>query len=121
MSAFVFSRTRSSQRASGHVVNLRSPALLGPRTLPAVVDSSDRIAIKDIPTPFNMEKSGPPMMRHRKITIERLEKFVSETYFKDVNIRGKVFPVSSADSVSLSVYHAPGRISFQGFYYYNRK
>jgi hypothetical protein len=61
-----------------------------------------------------MEKGSVPMMRHRKISLERLEKFVSDTYFKDVNIRGKVFPVVSKDSVKLQVYHAPGRISYQG-------
>eukprot|EP00026_Physarum_polycephalum_P001500 Phypoly_transcript_01502.p1 GENE.Phypoly_transcript_01502~~Phypoly_transcript_01502.p1 ORF type:complete len:1033 (+),score=184.98 Phypoly_transcript_01502:1-3099(+) len=52
------------------------------------------------------------MMRHRKITLERLEKFVSDTYFKDVNIRGKIFPTVSKESVTLQVFHAPGRISY---------
>eukprot|EP01111_Echinosteliopsis_oligospora_P011163 TRINITY_DN3615_c0_g1_i1.p1 TRINITY_DN3615_c0_g1~~TRINITY_DN3615_c0_g1_i1.p1 ORF type:complete len:1063 (+),score=284.46 TRINITY_DN3615_c0_g1_i1:57-3191(+) len=59
-----------------------------------------------------MENIKQPMLRHRKITEERLEKFVSDTYFKDVNIKGKIFPVS-APLTNLSVYHAPGRITVQ--------
>lgn len=65
-----------------------------------------------------MEQAKQPMMRHRKITLERLEKFVSDTYFKDVNIKGKIFPIVSKESVTFQVYHAPGRISYNGMVLY---
>jgi hypothetical protein len=61
-----------------------------------------------------METSQQVMLKHRKITVERLEKFVSDTYFNDVNIRGKLYPQVSSKSVSLKVYHASGRISYAG-------
>eukprot|EP01112_Ceratiomyxa_fruticulosa_P015164 TRINITY_DN4432_c0_g1_i2.p1 TRINITY_DN4432_c0_g1~~TRINITY_DN4432_c0_g1_i2.p1 ORF type:complete len:1042 (+),score=228.32 TRINITY_DN4432_c0_g1_i2:83-3208(+) len=52
------------------------------------------------------------MLRHTSITLERVEKFVSDTYFTDVNIYGKIYPKILRHPLQLKVFHAPGRISY---------
>lgn len=52
------------------------------------------------------------MQRHRKITVERFEKFVSREYFSDVNFSGKMYPFKSQDAVKISVFNAPDRVPY---------
>eukprot|EP00698_Gefionella_okellyi_P018951 TRINITY_DN5750_c0_g1_i1.p1 TRINITY_DN5750_c0_g1~~TRINITY_DN5750_c0_g1_i1.p1 ORF type:complete len:1038 (+),score=216.96 TRINITY_DN5750_c0_g1_i1:115-3228(+) len=48
----------------------------------------------------------------RRITKERLEKFISKVYFTDVNLYGKLFG-AKVPVTSLTTFAAPGRISYQ--------
>lgn len=48
-------------------------------------------------------------MKHKRTTLERAEKFVSSMYFKDVNLRGRLYPkVQSV--ISITHFAASGRI-----------
>ncbi|KAF2076519.1 hypothetical protein CYY_002197 [Polysphondylium violaceum] len=53
------------------------------------------------------------MQKHQSITIERIEKFLSDTYFVDANIYGRIYPELSKESVSLQVSDVCDRISYQ--------
>eukprot|EP01132_Coremiostelium_polycephalum_P011168 gene11168-13684_t len=53
------------------------------------------------------------MLKHRNITIERIEKFLSDTYFTEVNLYGKVYPLRSKTAVSLIVSERCDRISYK--------
>lgn len=50
------------------------------------------------------------VMKHKRTTFERAEKFVSSMYFKDINLHGRLYPkVQPVDSISH--YAAPDRIT----------
>lgn len=50
------------------------------------------------------EEVTASLHKHRRTTLERLEKYISDTYFTDVNLRGKLYPfkknISSMDVFS---------------------
>ncbi|XP_017672506.1 PREDICTED: alpha-mannosidase 2C1 isoform X2 [Lepidothrix coronata] len=49
--------------------------------------------------------------RHRRTALERVEKFVSDTYFTDCNLRGRLFG-DRCPPTSLSCFQTPRRISY---------
>eukprot|EP01133_Synstelium_polycarpum_P019352 gene19353-23170_t len=53
------------------------------------------------------------MSATRNIVVERIEKFISETYFTDVNIRGKIYPQKDATAVTLQVSPQCDRIEYK--------
>ncbi|XP_027645314.2 alpha-mannosidase 2C1 isoform X2 [Falco biarmicus] len=50
-------------------------------------------------------------MKHRRTALERVEKFLSETYFTDCNLRGRLFG-DRCPPVSLSCFQTPQRIPY---------
>lgn len=50
---------------------------------------------------------GQPLQKHRNITLERLDKFVSTAYFTDVNLLSKLFVKKSQDAVKLKAFQVP--------------
>lgn len=52
------------------------------------------------------------VLKHRRTTLERAEKFISDQYFTDCNLRGRLFPERCPVS-SLAVFHADGRIRYE--------
>jgi len=52
------------------------------------------------------------MQKHQSITIERIEKFLSDTYFVDSNIYGRIYPEINKDAVTLQVSEVCDRISY---------
>ncbi|GAM28490.1 hypothetical protein SAMD00019534_116660, partial [Acytostelium subglobosum LB1] len=53
------------------------------------------------------------MTTPRSIIVERIEKFISDTYFTDVNIKGKIYPQLDADAIKLQVSDQCDRIPYQ--------
>uniref|UniRef100_A0A8C3LKI4 Alpha-mannosidase 2C1 n=1 Tax=Chrysolophus pictus TaxID=9089 RepID=A0A8C3LKI4_CHRPC len=54
---------------------------------------------------------GAAMLKHRRTALERVEKFVSATYFTDCNLRGRLYGDSCAPT-SLSCFQTPRRIPY---------
>ncbi|EGG21717.1 alpha-mannosidase [Cavenderia fasciculata] len=52
------------------------------------------------------------MQGTRNIHVERIEKFLSDTYFTDVNLRGKIYPVIDKNACNLKVSEKCDRITF---------
>ncbi|KAL3883418.1 hypothetical protein ACJMK2_029685 [Sinanodonta woodiana] len=52
------------------------------------------------------------VMKHKRTTLERAEKFISPLYFTDVNLHGRIYPKSSPVT-SIQHYAAPGRITYE--------
>ncbi|KYQ88724.1 alpha-mannosidase [Tieghemostelium lacteum] len=50
-----------------------------------------------------MSINKPVVFKHKKVTTERIEKYISDTYFTDANIYGKIYPLINKDAVSLKV------------------
>lgn len=61
----------------------------------------------------------PVVLKHKRTTLERAEKFISEHHFSDINLRSKLYPQKTSLK-SISHFKAPGRISveeaLQGYY-----
>ncbi|XP_042330389.1 alpha-mannosidase 2C1 [Sceloporus undulatus] len=55
--------------------------------------------------------SKAPIMKHRRTTLERVEKFVSGTYFLDCNLRGRLFG-DTCSLTALSCFETPKRIPY---------
>lgn len=47
------------------------------------------------------------MLKHRNITIERLEKFISTSYFQDVNLISKLWKQRISEPISFQVFSVP--------------
>jgi alpha-mannosidase len=62
---------------------------------------------------FEQTIRGNFMLKHRNITLDRLEKFISSEYFTDVNLYGKLY--GERKDVNISVYSVPNgdRISYE--------
>jgi alpha-mannosidase len=57
-----------------------------------------------------MASSGV-VMKNRRTTFERVDKFISPTYWTDCNLYGKLYPLK-ADLTTLTHFTASGRIPF---------
>ncbi|XP_075753510.1 alpha-mannosidase 2C1 [Pelodiscus sinensis] len=55
--------------------------------------------------------AGPQVRKHRRTTLERAEKLLSECYFPDCNLRGRLFG-DTYPLVSLSCFQSPQRIPY---------
>ncbi|XP_063601707.1 alpha-mannosidase 2C1-like [Penaeus indicus] len=53
------------------------------------------------------EEVTASLHKHRRTTLERLEKYISDTYFTDVNLRGKLYPFKKNIS-KISHWRVPG-------------
>nr|XP_034968274.1 alpha-mannosidase 2C1 [Zootoca vivipara] len=53
----------------------------------------------------------PAVLKHRRTTLERVEKFISEIYFTDCNLRGRLFG-ASCPLASLSCFETSHRIPY---------
>ncbi|CAI5783661.1 alpha-mannosidase 2C1 [Podarcis lilfordi] len=53
----------------------------------------------------------PAVLKHRRTTLERVEKFISEIYFTDCNLRGRLFG-ASCSLASLSCFETSQRIPY---------
>jgi hypothetical protein len=49
-------------------------------------------------------KMNEKMLKHRNITIERFDKFISDIYFVNANLRGLIYPKNKQKKVDLKVY-----------------
>uniref|UniRef100_A0A8D0GUW2 Glycoside hydrolase family 38 central domain-containing protein n=1 Tax=Sphenodon punctatus TaxID=8508 RepID=A0A8D0GUW2_SPHPU len=58
-----------------------------------------------------MAGAGALVLKHRRTTLERVEKFVSELYFTDCNLRGRLFG-DTHPLASLSCFQTPTRIPY---------
>uniref|UniRef100_A0A8D2KRH3 Alpha-mannosidase Ams1-like N-terminal domain-containing protein n=1 Tax=Varanus komodoensis TaxID=61221 RepID=A0A8D2KRH3_VARKO len=54
---------------------------------------------------------NPPVLKHRRTTLERVDKFISDTYFLDCNLRGRLFG-DTCPLTSLSCFETPQRIPY---------
>ncbi|XP_077173478.1 alpha-mannosidase 2C1 [Paroedura picta] len=54
----------------------------------------------------------PVVLKHRRTALERVEKFVSEVYFTDCNLRGRLFG-DTRSLESLSFFETPERIPYE--------
>jgi hypothetical protein len=48
------------------------------------------------------------MQKHRNITLERFDKFISTIYFVDSNLFGLTYPKNKKEKVDLQVYEVKG-------------
>ncbi|XP_030811087.1 alpha-mannosidase 2C1-like [Camarhynchus parvulus] len=51
-------------------------------------------------------------IKHRRTALERVEKFLSDTYFTDCNLRGRLFG-DRCPAASLSCFQTPRRIPYE--------
>ena len=58
-----------------------------------------------------MASSGV-VLKNRRTTFERVEKFISPIYWTDCNLYGKLYP-HKAELTSLTHFAASGRVSFE--------
>ncbi|XP_054858782.1 alpha-mannosidase 2C1 [Eublepharis macularius] len=58
------------------------------------------------------QNSQPVVLKHRRTALERVEKFVSDVYFTDCNLRGRLFG-DTCSLESLSCFETPRRISYE--------